>query len=321
MEDANASTVLPHDSYARDFGLFVQDNVPFVLASNVAGVVKEVGPEVSRFRAGDQVFGYSISEDTGPTPDQGGLQEYAVLPADALAKIPRGFSPDRVATIPTNLVTAWQALYTKFGLDLPSPLSPIESTDLSGETIVILAAGSNIGKFAVQCARIGRIGNIIAVASQSNEDSLLNIGATHFFDRNMARNDLVAAIHQVTGRNGIRRIFDCYNTSFELGFQLLSTTHHSKFVTTQPIDQAQAEIFNHRFQLCEPKSIKGANNSLRPYTTEFWDSVTIWVQEGRILPTRFFTIDGLRIDEINRALDGYRDKKLGPQAVVVNIGD
>lgn len=198
-------------------------------------------------------------------------------------------------------------------------MSPTESTDLSGETIVVLAAGSNTGKFAVQCARIGRIGNIIAVASQSNEDALLNIGATHFFDRNMARDDLVAAIHQVTGRNGVRRIFDCYNTSFELAFQLLSTTHHSKFVTTQPIDQAQAEIFKHRFDLCEPKSIKGANQSLQPYTSKFWDSVTTWVQEGRILPTKVRIIDGLRIDEINGVLDRYRDKKPGSQAVVVNI--
>lgn len=290
-----------------------------MLASNVAGVVKEVGPEVSRFRVGDQVFGYSISEDTGPTPDQGGLQEYAVLQADAVAKIPRGLTPEQVATIPTNLVTAWQALYTMFGLDFPSPLSPTESTDLSGETLVVLAAGSNVGKFAVQCARIGRIGTIIAVASQSNEDSLLNIGATHFFDRNMAQDDLVATIHQVAGRNGVRRILDCYNTSFELAFQLLSTTHHSKFVTTQPIDRIQAEIFSRRFDLCEPKSIKGVNQSLRPYTNEFWDSVTIWVREGRILPTKFYTIDGLRIDDINRALDTYRDKKPGPQAVVINV--
>ena len=51
------SSVLPHDTYGRDLGLFVADKLPYILGTNITGIVKEIGSNVSSFQVGDRVFG------------------------------------------------------------------------------------------------------------------------------------------------------------------------------------------------------------------------------------------------------------------------
>lgn len=51
---------------------------------------------------------------------------------------------------------------------------------------VIVSTGSDIGKVAVQLARIAGIDKIVAVSGPSNEQTLLKLGAIHIFDRHLS---------------------------------------------------------------------------------------------------------------------------------------
>jgi NADPH2:quinone reductase len=91
----------PHDQKCRDAGLFIQDNLPAILGSDVVGVVTALGEGISRFKIGDRVFGQA-SIALGSTSKA--LQEYAVLDEDFAAAVPSGITEDEAATLPTNIL-------------------------------------------------------------------------------------------------------------------------------------------------------------------------------------------------------------------------
>ena len=177
---ANVEAVLPHDTYGRDFGLFIAEKLPFILGTNVAGIVKKLGAKVTKYSIGDHIFGQAFIAH--PTPDQAGLQEYAVLEVAATAGVPKGFTDDDVVTLPVNAVTAFAALFHPAGLNLPPPFATAQKTfDYKAQTVVIVGGGSNVGKVATQLAALAGIGKIVVVASASHEKQLLGLGANPCF--------------------------------------------------------------------------------------------------------------------------------------------
>jgi NADPH2:quinone reductase len=88
----------PHDQKGRDFGLFVKDDLPGILGSDVVGVVTVCGDGATRFKVGDRVFGQAKA-----------LQHYSLLDEDYAALVPAGFSDDECATLPTNILAGKQS--------------------------------------------------------------------------------------------------------------------------------------------------------------------------------------------------------------------
>src|ERR1700722_6090457 len=79
---------------------------PFVLGIDLAGVVAGVGPGVTRFGVGDEVYGM-----TGGVGDQqGSLAEYSAVDADLLAGKPAGLTMAEAAALPLAVITAWEGL-------------------------------------------------------------------------------------------------------------------------------------------------------------------------------------------------------------------
>lgn len=62
---------------SRNTDLFIQNSLPAVLALDVAGVVAQVGPNITNFKERDRVFGQGSLADS----DSQGLQGYAILQA------------------------------------------------------------------------------------------------------------------------------------------------------------------------------------------------------------------------------------------------
>jgi NADPH:quinone reductase-like Zn-dependent oxidoreductase len=73
-----------------------------VLGMDVAGTIETVGKDVTRFRPGDQVFGWT----------DGAFAEYAVAPADQLAAKPATLSFEQAAAVPISGFAALQAYGT-----------------------------------------------------------------------------------------------------------------------------------------------------------------------------------------------------------------
>ncbi len=136
-----------------------------VLMADGAGVVEEVGEGVSEFKPGDHVVSCFFPDWQDGRPLPGGFArtpgdgidgfacEYAVRPATAFTRAPKGFSHVEAATITTAGLTAWRAL--------------VEIGRLrAGETVLALGTGG-VSIYALQLAKA--MGARVAITSSSEE--------------------------------------------------------------------------------------------------------------------------------------------------------
>lgn len=102
----NASGVNPLDTKIRaGKAAHAKQPLPAILGLDMAGIVEEVGPEVTALRAGDEVYGMV----GGVGGMQGTLAEYIAADADLLARKPKNLSMRQAAALPLVAITAWRA--------------------------------------------------------------------------------------------------------------------------------------------------------------------------------------------------------------------
>ncbi|MCC6995169.1 MAG: NAD(P)-dependent alcohol dehydrogenase [Deltaproteobacteria bacterium] len=132
-----------------------------VLGTELAGVIEAVGPGVTRFKPGDQVFAFTGGR-------YGCHAEYRTMPEDGLlAKKPPNLALDEAASLSFGATNALSFL-RKAGIK-PS------------DQVLILGASGNVGTAAVQLAKhFGA--EVTAVCSTPNLDLVRSLGADHVID-------------------------------------------------------------------------------------------------------------------------------------------
>jgi NADPH:quinone reductase-like Zn-dependent oxidoreductase len=129
-----------------------------VRGMDVAGTVESVGKNVTRFQAGDDVFGIC----------HGSFAEYACARANKLASKPTNLTFEQAAVVPTSACTALQALR-----------GPGEIR--AGQRVLINGASGGIGLFAMQIAKsLGA--EVTGVSSTTKMDMVHRIGADRVID-------------------------------------------------------------------------------------------------------------------------------------------
>ena len=129
-----------------------------VLGIDVAGTVVAVGSGVSRFSAGDEVFGFG----------RGTFAEYAVARQDKLALKPASVSFEDAAVVPVSAVTALQALTDAGHVT-------------AGQKVLVTGASGGVGSFAVQLASAFGA-EVTGVCSTAKLDLVRSLGAAHVID-------------------------------------------------------------------------------------------------------------------------------------------
>ena len=137
---------------------FPKPKKDFVVGLDCAGVVEAVGPNVSHFRPGDEVYGQC----------RGSCAEYALGKEGGLAPKPVNLSFEQAAGVPTSACTALQ------GLRDHGKVRP-------GHKVLINGASGGVGPFAVQIAKaLGA--EVTGVCSTRNVEMVRSIGADHVVD-------------------------------------------------------------------------------------------------------------------------------------------
>ncbi|MHC0430809.1 NAD(P)-dependent alcohol dehydrogenase [Streptomyces sp. O3] len=130
-----------------------------VRGKDVAGTVEAVGPEVTRWRPGDAVFGELPA---------GAYAEYAVAAEDALAPKPASLGFPEAAAVPLAGVTALQGLRDAAGVR-------------PGHRVLVNGASGGVGTFAVQIAKsLGA--HVTGVCGASGQDLVRSLGADETVD-------------------------------------------------------------------------------------------------------------------------------------------
>lgn len=150
---------------------------PVVIGADAAGVVEEVGSGVVGVHVGDEVIVFP-SLRWGPRdevqaadyeilgyPTQGTHAELVAVPAENVFPRPIRLSWEETAALPLAGVTAWRAIVTRGRLR-------------SGETMVVTAASSGVGTFAVQIGAALGARVIVVTSSEEKVAQASRIGAS-----------------------------------------------------------------------------------------------------------------------------------------------
>ncbi|WP_328965044.1 NAD(P)-dependent alcohol dehydrogenase [Streptomyces virginiae] len=129
-----------------------------VRGMDVAGVVEAVGPDVTRFRPGDEVYGNCA----------GSFAEYARAKEGALAPKPAGLSFEQAAAVPVSACTALGAVRDSGQVQ-------------AGQRVLVLGASGGVGSFAVQVAKAYGA-HVTGVCSTTKTDLVRSLGADEVLD-------------------------------------------------------------------------------------------------------------------------------------------
>jgi NADPH:quinone reductase-like Zn-dependent oxidoreductase len=174
-----ASSVNPVDVIIAAGGLrqYAEYEFPVTIGRDFAGVVERVGSNVTRFRAGDEVFGFV--RHANPTVHDGSWADLIVLPEDDMvAEKPRGvgFAEAGAAALAgLSAVAAFEALAVAVGSD-----------------VLVIGAAGGVGSLFAQLAA-GGDANVIAPALPEDEGFLRELGVQELVDRNA---DVASAVRE-----------------------------------------------------------------------------------------------------------------------------
>jgi alcohol dehydrogenase len=203
-----------NDLWARQGLPGMKFELPHISGSDAAGVVTEVGSDVTAVKVGQEVVVHPSMScricamctrgqeyfcryfkiwgfQTGPL--DGAHAELARLPEANVVPKPANLTWEEAASIPLVLLTSWHMLVAR------ARLAP-------GEDVLIWGAGSGIGSVAIQIAKVMGA-RVIAVAGTDEKlAKARTLGADDVV--NHAKQDVLAEVRKLTGRKGVEVVFE-----------------------------------------------------------------------------------------------------------------
>ena len=135
-----------------------------ILGFDAAGIVDAVGPDVSLFKPGDEVF-YA-----GSIQRQGTNSEFHLVDERIIGNKPKTLSFAQAAALPLTSLTAWELLFDRLGA--------VPGKSLDPRTLLIVGGAGGVGSILTQLAR--RLTGLTVVATATRPDSqkwCLELGA------------------------------------------------------------------------------------------------------------------------------------------------
>jgi NADPH:quinone reductase-like Zn-dependent oxidoreductase len=159
---ASSVNVLDSKISTGEFKLILPYAFPLILGNDLAGVVTEVGTQVTRFKPGDEVYARP------PEARIGTFAELIAVNENAIALKPANTDMAQAASLPLVALTAWQVL--------------VETTQLEkGQKVLIHAGSGGVGTVAIQLAK--HLGAFVATTtSTANVEWVKALGADVVID-------------------------------------------------------------------------------------------------------------------------------------------
>ena len=168
----DAVSVNPVDTKIRRSAPGKRETPPRILGWDVCGTIHATGNDASGFAVGDRV--YYAGDITRP----GGNSELHLVDHRIAAIAPPKLTPAQAAALPLTMLTAWEALYERLGID--------RAGADAGSTILIIGGAGGVGTAAIQLAKLAGL-KVIATASRPESvATCLRFGADLTVDHSSA---------------------------------------------------------------------------------------------------------------------------------------
>ncbi len=192
-------------------GLLLDTPMPHIGGSDIVGVVDATGPGAESAPLGVRVvvdpsldyawYAGAARGDSFRDPPfriigehtQGGMAEYAVVPAANLLEIPGGVPSETAAAAGLVFVTAWRALMPR------GELRP-------GEDVLVTGASGGVGTAAVQLAKLAGARVLAVTSGRENVERVEGLGADVVYDR--LEGDFSRRAWAETRKRGVDLVFD-----------------------------------------------------------------------------------------------------------------
>jgi len=183
-----ASGVNPLDTKIRaGKAVHAKQSLPAVLGLDMAGIIEEVGPDVTAFKRGDEVFGMV----GGVGGLQGTLAEFIAADVNLLAPKPSKLSMRQAAALPLVAITAWEGLVDRAKV-------------CAGQTVLVHAGAGGVGHVAIQLARAYGA-RVFTTVSVEKKQIVEGFGATPIDYRSCSVDEYGA---EMTGGKGFDIVLD-----------------------------------------------------------------------------------------------------------------
>lgn len=175
-----AVSVNPVDTKVR-MRAVPRDGDTKILGYDAAGVVDAVGPDVTLFKTGDEVF-YA-----GSILRQGTNSEFHLVDERIVGRKPTTLSFAQATALPLTSITAWELLFDRLGA--------VPGRSVDPRTLLIVGGAGGVGSILIQLAR--RLTGLTVVATASRPESrkwCLELGAHAVVDHSKPMKEQIAAL-------------------------------------------------------------------------------------------------------------------------------
>jgi NADPH2:quinone reductase len=153
---------------------------PKILGYDATGIVAAVGPDVTLFKAGDEVW-YA-----GSIIRSGTNSEFHLVDERIVGAKPKSLDFAAAAALPLTSITAWEVLFDRLG---------VARNGGEGQSLLIIGGAGGVGSIAVQLARTLTKLTVIATASRPETQGWCReLGADHVIDHSKPMGEQLIAI-------------------------------------------------------------------------------------------------------------------------------
>lgn len=157
------------------------DGAAKVIGWDAAGIVKAVGPDVTLFQPGDEVW-YA-----GDLTRPGTNSELHLVDERIVGHKPRTLDFAQAAALPLTAITAWELLFDR--------LQVSRDKGVTGKSLLVIGAAGGVGSILVQLAR--QLTNLTVIGTASRADTaawVTELGAHHVIDHSKPLNEEIARL-------------------------------------------------------------------------------------------------------------------------------
>jgi len=195
LVEVRSASVNPLDVKTREgkVKVLLKYRLPLILGNDLAGIVRQVGKQVRRFKVGDEIYARLDKSRIGA------FAEFAAVRESDAALRPKNTTFEEAASLPLVALTAWQALVEIGRLQ-------------AGQRVLIHAGSGGVGSVAIQIAHsLGA--KVFTTVGKRNFDLVKRLGADTPIDYRTERFEDVAkdcdVVLDSAGGDTLVRSFSC----------------------------------------------------------------------------------------------------------------
>lgn len=265
----------------------VVESSPKILGYDAAGVVESVGPDVTLFQPGDEVF-YA-----GDITRQGTNSEFHLVDERIVGFKPKSLGFPEAAALPLTSITAYEAFFDRLHIDVDG--------GNKGETLLIIGGAGGVGSIGIQLAKIAGLTVIATASRQKSIDWVKELGADHVINHReplrpqveslgMKHVDYVALFNDTDGH---------WNASADL---VRPQGHIVSIVENKaPLDQENMKLkaasFSWEFMFA--RSMFQTPDMVEQH--KLLNRISAWVDEGRIKATANNVVSPINAENLREA--------------------